>query len=97
MANNENYEKDSRQKLIDLLNKFGWQGRGRGIWEKVDVRLLVDDVGVFLYRWLGHRWVRTHGRAHASKWRVISHRAIVFSDFAKLDLEDGVFFPPGGY
>ena len=94
MANNENYEKDSRQKLIDLLNKCGWQRRGQETWEKDENRLLVDNVGIFLSRWIDHHWVRTHGRAHASMWKAVSTREMIFGDGARLHLEHGVFTPP---
>jgi hypothetical protein len=94
MANNENYEKDSRQKLIDLLIKCGWRRRGRETWEKDRIRLLVDDVGVYLFQWVGHWWKRTHGRAHASMWKVISTQEMIFGDGARLHLTHGVFTPP---
>ncbi len=93
MTNNENYEKDSRQKFVALLDDCGWQKRGAGFWEKGNLCLLVDEVGIFLFRWLRKRWVRTHGRAHASMWRAIHTKMIIFSDGAKLNIEHATFTP----
>lgn len=93
MPNSENYERDPRKKLIALLNSFGWEGQGWDTWEKGDARLLVDEVGVFLFRWLGSRWVRTHGLAHVSMRKVAYTREMVFIDGAKLSLEYGLFTP----
>jgi len=87
----ENYEKNPREKLVVLLNSFGWEGQGWSTWEKGDIRLLVDEVGVFLFRWIGSRWVRTHGLAHASL--KLSTRQMLFMDGAKLSLEYGLFTP----
>jgi len=87
----ENYEKNPREKLAALLNSYGWEGQGWDTWEKGDVRLLVDEVGVFLFRWLGSRWVRTHGLAHASM--KLSTRQMLFMDGAKLSQEDVMFTP----
>lgn len=91
--NNENYEKDPRWKLSALLIDCGWQKVEGGVWEKGNVRLLVDGVGVFLFRWLRSRWVRTHGLSHTSMWRIVHTREMAFSDGAKLNLEYGVFTP----
>ena len=91
MPNNENYEKCPSSKLTALLSEFGWEEVEKNVWEK-DVRLLVDTVGIFLFRWLKSEWVRTHGLAHASLCRIARTREIIFADGAKLNLE-GQFAP----
>jgi hypothetical protein len=85
--NNENYEKDPRQKLSALLNKCGWREVTQGLWEKHDLRVLVDDMGLFLFRWLRSRWVRTHGLVHPTR----ETKTLVFTDGARLNLETGEF------
>ena len=92
MPNSENYEKYPGSKLIALLVKCDWL-RGQGFWEKGNVRLLVDQVGIFLFRWLGSKWVRTHGLAYASMWRAPRTLEMVFLDGSKLNLEYGLFTP----
>ncbi|MDI6752812.1 MAG: hypothetical protein QME78_00270 [Thermodesulfobacteriota bacterium] len=93
MPNSENYERDPRKKLVALLNSCGWEAHGWSTWKKGDVCLLVDEVGVFLFRWLGSKWIRTHGLAHASMLRVAHTLEMVFLDGSKLNLEYGLFTP----
>jgi hypothetical protein len=93
MPNNENYERDPKAKLTALLNEYGWQRIGGGVWQKGVTRLLVDEVGVFLFQWLESRWLRTHGLAHASMIRIARTRELSFSDGSKLNFESGLFTP----
>lgn len=80
----ENYHKHPGQKLEDVLEACLWVKVGRGLWEKGQSRLYVDNVGIFLYRFLGGAWVRTHGLAHN---RIFPHaRVIVFKDLSTLNL-----------
>lgn len=90
MPNNENYAKNPQKKLTALLIECGWL-KERGFWEKGDFRLLVDEVGIFLFRWQAGRWVRTHGLAHVSMRNLDTTRKMVFSDRSSLCLESGLF------
>ena len=90
MPNNENYAKNPQKKLIALLNECGWLQVG-GFWEKGSSRLLVDEIGIFLFRWRAKRWARTHGLAHTSMRNLDTTKKMVFSDKSSLSLESGLF------
>jgi hypothetical protein len=92
MPNNENYAKNPYLKLTALLKKCGWL-RIREFWEKESCRLLVDEVGIFLFRWQTDRWVRSHGLAYVSMRNLAATRRMVFADQSSLCLESGSFSP----
>ena len=90
MPNNENYAKNPQKKLTALLNECGWL-QERGFWEKGSSRLLVDEVGIFLFRCRAGSWKRIHGLAHASMRNVATTRQIAFFNKSSLSLESGMF------
>jgi hypothetical protein len=79
--------KDPGGKLEKVLERLDWERVEPGLWEKDRSRLLVDNIGIFLYRLKSGAWVRTYGLAHD----LISPRTheIVFLDGSRLDLETG--------
>jgi hypothetical protein len=58
-----------------------------GLWEKGQSRLLVDEIGIFLYQFKNGTWVRTHGLSHDLIFP--RKREIIFTDGSKLDLLTG--------
>jgi hypothetical protein len=83
----ENYQRDPGDRLARLLDVWEWGPVGPGLWEKGQSRLLVDSVGVFLYRQIWGVWTRTHGLSH----NLINPRThkITFKDLSTLDLLTG--------
>jgi hypothetical protein len=67
------------------LETSRWQRFESGLWEKGRSRLLVDNIGVFLYRLKNGAWVRTQGLSHD----LVSQEEIVFQDGSTLDLLTG--------
>jgi hypothetical protein len=82
VANNENYQKSPDKGLEKVLQVCEWERMGPGLWEKGRSRLMVDNVGLFLYRLLAGAWVRSAGLSH--DLIQVSHlreRVIYFQDF----------------
>lgn len=90
MPNSENYTKNPQKKLAAVISECGWL-EGNGFWEKGNFRLLIDEVGIFLFRWQAGRWVRIRGLAHVSMRNLDSTRKMVFPDRSSLCLEKGLF------
>jgi hypothetical protein len=90
MPNNENYKKNPLIKLTFLLIECGWLQK-KGFWEKENFRLLIDEIGIFLFRYQAEGWVRTRGLAFASMRQLETTRKLVFSDRSSLCLESGLF------
>lgn len=88
MPSNERYQKDFVEDLEDILHACLWEQIGPHFWEKGHSRLLVDSLGIFLYRCLDGQWVRTHGVVH-NQMTMLKERAIWFVDGLKLDLISG--------
>jgi hypothetical protein len=86
-------------KLERMLAACGWrrvvrcgQSLEGDLWEKWQSRLLVDWVGVFLYRRQNGVWYRTHGLGHG---RIRpANRYIVFMDNSILNLVSGEWNEP---
>jgi hypothetical protein len=72
------------------LHECGWQ-REKGFWEKGSFRLLVDEVGIFLFRCRAGTWERIQGLDHTSMRNLAATRQIVFFDQSSLSLESGLF------
>ena len=87
---NENYERDQGLALEKVLQACDWQLVRNGeprLWEMGRSRILVDHIGIFLYRNLGGNWVRTAGLSHNYINHLRAH-ILVFNDFT-LDLYTG--------
>ena len=87
---NENYERDQGEMLEKVLENCGWR-RIRGgeprLWGKGRSRILVDHIGIFLYRYLGVNWVRIAGLSH-NRINRLRECVMVFNNFT-LDLYTG--------
>ena len=89
MPNNEVYQKDPARDLEEVLRDCFWNKVAPGLWEKSRSRLLVDHIGIFLYRLLAGWWVRTAGLSHNRiKVLHLRERVIRFDDF-EIDLITG--------
>ena len=97
-----NYVKDPRRQLEKVLEKLGWERvtdrlyldtcrwlrEESGLWENDRSRLFVDEIGVFLYRLDGGRWVRTAGLSHD---RIFPNKHELVFDGGRLDLGNGAW------
>lgn len=104
VTNYKNYKEDPEKYLLEVLKACLWENQGSGYWSKARSMFYVDDIGVFLYRYLDemevyldgefqHRlykkqWVRTHGLAYP-EIRHLPELYIKFLDDFKLDLLTG--------
>ena len=88
MAGNEDHRKNPSRDLIEILVDCQWRHVGLGLWEKGRSRLLVDNIGVFLYRCQDGFWLRMHGLSHP---RIVDlpKRVIWFDVTCPLDLTTG--------
>jgi hypothetical protein len=81
--------RDRAADLEELLQACLWERMGPGLWEKGRSRLLVDEIGAFLYRLQPQRgWVRDAGLAHMHM-RHLRDRLMYFPNGRKLDLLTG--------
>jgi hypothetical protein len=91
MANNENYETVPGEALEKVLESCRWcrvRGGERRLWEMGRSRILVDEIGIFLYRDFGGQvWVRTAGLSH-NRIRHLRKRFLQFDGFT-IDLLTG--------
>lgn len=83
MPNNESYNKSPVEEFAKRLRAAGWKPIPQGLWEKGRHRLYVDEIGIFLYRLLSGKWVRSHGLSHN---RILKKDFIRFQDGFKLNL-----------
>ena len=88
MANNESYEAEPGEYLEKILEGCAWCRVESRTWEMGRSRILVDEIGIFLYRDFGGRvWVRTAGLSH-NRIRHLKKRFIQFNEFT-IDLLTG--------
>ena len=84
MGNNENYETVPGDLLEKVLEACHWRRVKGGeirVWEMGRSRILVDEIGIFLYRNFGGQvWVRTAGLSH-NRIRHLRKRFIQFDGF----------------
>lgn len=87
---NENYERDQGVALEKVLETCGWRRVRNGeprLWEMGRSRILVDHIGIFLYRNLGGNWARVAGLSH-NRTNHLRECVMAFDDFT-LDLYTG--------
>lgn len=90
MSNNESYELhpgDALEKAIEACHWRRVRGGEPRLWELCQSRILVDHIGIFIYRKIGGSWVRIAGLSH-NHIRHLPDRLIKFNDFT-MDLMTG--------
>ena len=91
VGNNENYEENPGEVLEKWLAVCHWarvMGGEPRCWQLGRSRILVDEIGIFLYRDFGGQvWVRTAGLSH-NRIRHLKKRLIQFDGFT-IDLLTG--------
>lgn len=85
---NENYSRDPKDALEKVLEKCQWERIGPDLWEKSRSRLLIDHIGIFLFRAIGKVWVRTYGLSH-THINHLAERVIWFDKVVSINLETG--------
>ena len=86
MGDRDMDKRDPARELMKVLRSCLWQPLSAGLWQKRQVTLLVDEVGIFLY----HQGARTHGLSHNRiRPSDLSSRVIRLRDGIRLDLETG--------
>ena len=74
MGNSESYKEDPDKYLVGVLEACRWEPSPNGYWVKGRSCLYVDEVGVFLYRYLEEIGVYVDGmgtvlhQQHKKKW-----------------------------
>jgi hypothetical protein len=87
---NENYMKNPSKKLIEVLRACHWEAIKQGLWAKGQHRMLVDGMGIFLYRFRKGQWVRVQGLSFCDfKPQFLTEQYIQFTDNSKLNLAGG--------
>jgi hypothetical protein len=89
VGGNQDHRKNPSRDLEEILVECGWQYVGLGLWEKGRSRLLVDNIGAFLYHFQDGFWHRIHGISH-SRINVLPKRVIWFDVNCSLDLITGM-------
>jgi hypothetical protein len=81
-------KRDPARELGKVLQSCLWQPLSEGLWQKGQVTLRVDEVGIFIYQ-----EVRIHGLSHNRiRPRDLKGRVIWLRDGNLLDLETGGIF-----
>ena len=88
VSKNEDYRGDPGKNLRDTLRTCGWiYFASKGAWFKVLLALEMDHIGVFLFRFHGGRFERTHGLSwNQVKAQHLDELQICFNDGYKLEL-----------
>ena len=78
--------RDPAHELVKILKNCLWQPFSEGLWQKGQVTLHVDEMGIFLYQ----QGVRTHGLSHNRiRPADLRSRVIRLRDGKCLDLDTG--------
>ena len=86
MGDRDMDKRDPARELIKVLKCCLWQPLSEWLWQKGQVTLHVDELGIFLYQ----QEVRTHGLSHNRiRPKELRGRVIRLRDGKRLDLETG--------